>query len=128
MPWTMNVVSASMRMLTRPPSRAPPCRPLALRARLDGRRGRRPAALDALDRTPRGLVQRHRAVGVLDAVALEDLETLLLPGAGNAKDRDLLGRIEAELQAGFDDAARDDVHARVGDDRHHHRDALDAGL
>ena len=34
----------------------------------------------------------------------------------------------AELQAGFDDAARDDVHARVGDDRHHHRDLVHAGL
>ena len=73
-------------------------------------------------------LQRHAAVGVLDAVALEDLEALLLPGARDAEDRDLLRRIQAELQAGLDHAARDDVHARVRDDRHHHRDLVDAGL
>ena len=84
--------------------------------------------LDLLDRAAGGLVERHAAVGVVDAVALEDLEALLLPGAGDAEDRDLLGRVVAELQAGFDDAAGDDVHAGVGDDRHHHRDLVDAGL
>ena len=77
---------------------------------------------------PGGLVQRDAAVGVVDAVLLEDLEALLLPGAGDAEDRDLLGRVVAELQAGLDHAAGDDVHARVGDDRHHHRDLVHAGL
>src|SRR5205807_9921421 len=83
---------------------------------------------DLLPGPARGLVERDAAVGVLHAVALEDLEALLLPGAGDAEDGDLLGRLVAELEAGFDDAARDDVDARVGDDRHHHRDPLDAGL
>ncbi len=50
-------------------------------------------SLDLLDRPAGGLVQRHGAVGVLDAVALEDLEALLLPGAGDAEDRDRLGRV-----------------------------------
>ena len=35
-------------------------------------------------------MQRHRAVGVGHAVALEDLEALLLPGARDAEDGDLL--------------------------------------
>ena len=34
----------------------------------------------------------------------------------------------AELEAGLDHAAGDDVDAGVGDDRHHHRDLVDAGL
>ena len=76
----------------------------------------------------RGLVQRHGAVGVVDAVLLEDLEALLLPRAGDAEDRDLLRRVVAELEAGLDHAAGDDVHAGVGDDRHHHRDLVHAGL
>ena len=80
------------------------------------------------DRPARRLVQRHRAVRVLDAVALEDLEALLLPGAGDAEDRDLLGRVVAELDARLDHAPGDDVHPGVGDDRHHHRDLVHAGL
>jgi apolipoprotein N-acyltransferase len=32
------------------------------------------------------------------------------------------------LQTGLDHAARDDIHARVGDDRHHHRDLVHARL
>ena len=71
---------------------------------------------------------RHRAVGVVDAVALEDLEALVLPRPGDAEDRDLLGRVVAELEARLDHAAGDDVHAGVGDDRHHHGDLLDARL
>ena len=97
MPWTMNVVS---------------------RVDQDAH-----AAAPA-DRAPRRLVQRDAAVGVGDAVALEDLEALFLPGAGDAEDGDLLRRVIAELDARLDHAARDDVDARVGDDRHHHRDLL----
>src|SRR3954453_1682919 len=48
-------------------------------------------SLDLLDGAPRRLVHRDRAVGVLDAVLLEDLEALFLPRAGDAEDRDLLG-------------------------------------
>ena len=105
-PWTMKVVFSSIRM----------------------RHGDRSDSLDLLDGAPRRLVQRDAAVGVLDAVLLEDLEALLLPGAGDPEDRDLLGRVVAELDARLDHAAGDDVDAGVGDDRHHHRDLVDAGL
>ena len=47
---------------------------------------------------PRRLVHRHGAVGVLDAVLLEDLEALFLPGARDAEDRDLLGRVVARAR------------------------------
>ena len=79
-------------------------------------------------RAPRRLVEGDAAIRVGHAVALEDLEALLLPGAGDAEDGDLLGRVVAQLDARLDHAARDDVDARVGDDRHHHRDLLDARL
>ncbi len=82
--------------------------------------------MDLGDRAPGGLPQRHRAVAVLDPVLVEDLEALLLPGAGDAEDRDRLAGVPVELQAGLDHAARDDVHARVRDDRHHHGDLLHA--
>ena len=59
---------------------------------------------------------------------LEDLEALVLPGARDAEDRDLLGRVVAELDARLDHAAGDDVDAGVGDDRHHHGDLVDARL
>src|SRR5215207_6356626 len=117
MPWTMNVVEASIRMLKGSP-------PRGIRPRdLMGMAFVRPALLD---RPPRGLVQRHAAIRVRHPVALEDLEALLLPRARDPEDRDLLRRVEAELHARLDNAARDDVHARVGDDRHHHRDLVDA--
>src|SRR5207302_7432877 len=61
-------------------------------------------------------------------VLLEDLEALLLPGTRDTEDRDLLGWVVAELEAGLDDATRDDVDARVRDDAHHHGDLVDAGL
>src|SRR3954463_2340325 len=99
MPWTMNVVVSSMRML-----------------------------MSGLHRELRGLVHRGRAVGVAHAVALEDLEALLLPSTRDAEDRDLLRRVHAELEAGLDDAAGDDVDARVGHDRHHHGDLVHARL
>src|SRR5690242_6808609 len=102
----MKVVSESIRMLT--------LRALSWRVRSSRRH-----PLDLLDRAAGGLVQRDAAIGVVDAVELEDLEALLLPGAGNAEDCDLLGRILAQLEAGFDDPPGDDVHARVRDDRHH---------
>src|SRR6185312_3255013 len=69
-----------------------------------------------------------RAVAVLDPVALEDLEALVLPRPWDAEDRDRLAGVLAELQAGLDDAAGDDVDAGVGDDRHHHGDLLDPVL
>ncbi len=64
----------------------------------------------------------------LHAVLLEDLEALFLPRAGDAEDRDLLRRVVAELDAGLDHAAGDDVDPGVGDDRHHHRDLVHARL
>src|SRR2546423_632686 len=79
-------------------------------------------------RTPRGLVHRHAAVAVLDAVLLEDLEALLLPRARDAEDRHLLGRVVAQVEARPDHAAGHDVHAGVGDDAHHHRDLVHARL
>ena len=51
-----------------------------------------------LHRAPGRLVHRDGAVGVLDAVLLEDLEALLLPGARDAEDRDLLGRVVARAR------------------------------
>ena len=85
-------------------------------------------SLDLCHGAARRLPHRDRAVAVLDPVALEDLEALLLPGAGDAEDRDRLARVLAQLQAGLDHAAGDDVDPGVGDDRHHHRDLLDAVL
>src|SRR5947209_10898930 len=114
----MKVVFSSIRIDT------PASSDVLLRADLGGRLtellgtrravARRP--LDLLDGPSSGLVQRDAPVCVLDAVALEDLESLLLPGAGDAEDRDLLGGIMAELDARLDHAPGDDVHAGVGDD------------
>src|SRR3712207_5449424 len=65
---------------------------------------------------------------MLDAVLAEDPEALLLPGPRDPEDRDGLRRVLAELEAGLDHAAGDDVDPGVGDDRHHHRDLLHAVL
>ena len=73
-------------------------------------------------------MQRDASIRVLDAVLLEDLEPLFLPGARDPEDRDLLRGVVPELDARLDHAAGDDVHAGVGDDRHHHRDLVHAGL
>src|SRR5688500_8165408 len=114
MPWTMKVVFWSIRML------------------MSGLVGRLPVAvrraLDLLDCAARSFVHRHRAVAVLDAVLLQDLEALVLPGAGDAEDRDLLRRVETQLETSLHDPAGDDVDARVRDDAHHHGDLVDAGL
>src|SRR5437868_262235 len=107
MPWMMNVVSLVIRI---------DIDDLALH-RLHLRHG-----------AARGLVHRHAAVAVLDAVVLEDLEPLGLPRAGNAEDSDLLRRVETGFDDALDDAARHDVDAGVGDDVHHHGDLLHAGL
>src|SRR4051812_32591972 len=64
--------------------------------------------LDLRHRPPGRFVHRDRAVAVLDSVAVEDLEALLLPGARDAEDRDRLGRVLAQLEAGLDHAAGDD--------------------
>src|SRR5262245_61144566 len=68
----------------------------------------------------RGLVHRHGAVAVLHAVLLEDLEPVVLPRARDAEDGDGVARLPPRLDAALDDAAGDDVDARVGDDVHHH--------
>src|SRR6476661_5713986 len=105
MPWTMKVVFSLIRI------------------DMSGR-----LSLDLRNGTARRLVQRDGAVAVLDPVLVEDLEALVLPGARDAEDRDGLAGVLAELEAGLDHAARDDVDAGVRDDRHHHRDLLDAVL
>src|SRR5262249_50589757 len=84
--------------------------------------------LDLLHRAASGLVEGDAAVGVVDAVAFEDLEPLLLPGAGDPEDGDLLSRVLAQIQTGLDHAPGDDVHARVRHDRHHHGDLVHARL
>src|SRR6185312_143741 len=119
MPWTMNVVSESMRMLIS-------CL-LGIGAPFGWRASCR-YSLDLLDRSARGLVERDGAVCGVDAVLLEDLEALLLPGAWDPEDGDLLGGVHAQLQARLDHATRDDVNASVGHDRHHHRDLVHAWL
>src|SRR2546423_990930 len=127
MPWTMKVVFSSTRIdmaQTAAASITMDIRSWPPRSRWTSDRG----PLDALDGPPSGLVQGDRPVGVGDAIMLEDLEALLLPGSGDAEDGDLLGRVVAELQTGLDDSAGHDVHTRVGDDRHHHGDLVDAGL
>src|SRR4051794_6995068 len=85
-------------------------------------------SLDLGDGAAGCLPHRYGAVAVLDAVALEDLEALVLPGARDAEDRDRLSGVLAELEAGLDHASGDDVDPGVGDDRHHHCDLLDAVL
>src|SRR5437867_8139682 len=80
------------------------------------------------DRAAGGLVHRHGAVAVLDAVLAEDLEAVVLPRARDAEDGDRLGRVPPRLDAALDDAAGDDVDARIGDDVHHDGDLLDARL
>src|SRR5215212_533160 len=113
MPWTMKVVFSSIRIDTRHSSANCPTANCQLASNL-------------LHSPARRLVHRDRPVAVLDAVLLEDPEALVLPGAGDPEDRDLLGRVVAEFDAGLDDSARDDVHTGVRDDRHHHRDLVDA--
>src|SRR3954453_24009159 len=126
MPWTMKVVSALRRMLTGSPPRGIQPRVLmgsvGLRPPLNGRASR------SVHGRPCGYVEGDRPIGIGHAVAVEDLEPLLLPGAGDPEDGDLLGRVEAELNAGLDPSAGDDVNARVGHDRLHHGDLVDAWL
>src|SRR5918998_396765 len=115
MPWTMNEKPSLRRTLT---SGGLPPRGIQPRASstLFGLRplvSRRPAPVLALDLrhcASRRLVHRDRAVAVLDAVAVEDLEPLLLPGTGDAEDCDGLAGVLPELEAGLDDPAGDDVH------------------
>src|SRR5919108_1098507 len=106
MPWTMNVKSSPRRMLTRAS----------------------PRSLDLLHRATGRLPHRDAPIAVLHPVALEDLEPLLLPGAGDAEYGDRLGGVPAELETRLDYPAGDDVDAGVRDDRHHHGDLLHAGL
>src|SRR5438270_477557 len=89
---------------------------------------RMPRQFGPMMRAPRCLEHRHRAVAVLDAILAEDLEAVVLPGAGDAEDRDRVGRVASRLDAALDDAAGHDVDPRVRHDVHHHRDLLDARL
>src|SRR5258708_24585207 len=74
-------------------------------------------SFDLLDGAAGGLVEGHRAVRVLDAVTIEDLEALLLPGAGGAEDRNLLGGGGAPFAARFYHPPGDAVDAPVRHDR-----------
>src|SRR5436190_1049527 len=98
MPWTMKVVSFESRMLIG--------RLLATLFRIpkQSRQSCR-GSLDLGDGAARRLPHRDRAVAVLDPVSLEDLEALVLPGTGDAEDRDRLTGVLAELEAGLDHAA-----------------------
>src|SRR4051812_39740341 len=122
MPWTMKVVSLLRRMLI---GRSPMARYSAYGR---GKRQSCGLSLDLGDGAAGRFPERDGTVAGLDPVALEDLEALVLPGAGDAEDRDRLAGVLAELEAGLDHAAGDDVDPGVGDDRHHHRDLLDAVL
>src|SRR3954451_625168 len=131
MPWTMKVVFSSIRIDIVSTSAGLPAprseNELGLRPRENGRASRA-LSLDLRHRSSGGLVHRHRPVAVLDPVALQDLRALLFPRTGDAEDRDRLRGVLAELEAGLDHTAGDDVHPGVRDDRHHHRDLLDAVL
>src|SRR4051794_37522430 len=98
MPWTMKVVSLERRMLI---ARLQATYASYGRKTRQSRRG----PLDLRNRSTGGLPHRDRAVAVLDPVALEDLEALLLPGAGDAEDRDRLAGVLAQLETGLDHAA-----------------------
>src|SRR4051794_1856787 len=105
----MKVVSLPSRMLighTHPTLTPLGCGECRMRLRVKSScRG----SLDLGDGAARRLPHRDRAVAVLDPVALEDLEALVLPGAGDAEDRDRLAGVLAQLEAGLDHAAGDDV-------------------
>src|SRR5688572_29605506 len=109
MPWTMKVELSERRMLTsRPPG--------------DWRLATGDSSLDLRYSLARGLPHRGAAVTELDPVLAEDFCALFLPRARDSEDRDRFRRVLAQFEAGRDHAAGDDVHAGVGDDRHHHRD------
>src|SRR6476660_870826 len=115
MPWTMKVVSLLSRMLighSHPTLTHLECG--ECRMRLFVAPSCR-CSLDLGDGAAGRLPERDRAVAGLDPVALEDLEALVLPGAGDAEDRDRLARVLAELETGLDHAAGDDVDTGVGD-------------
>src|SRR5262249_40121507 len=101
MPWMMTVVSLWIRM------------------DIDSR-------LHLGDGLAGGFVHGDGPVAVLDPVLAQDLESVVLPRAGDAEDGDRVGGLASRLHAALDHAAGDDVDAGVGDDVHHHRDLLDA--
>src|SRR3990170_2365129 len=104
MPWMMKVVFSSTRMDIS---------------------GARP---NLLHRPTGRLRHRYRAVAELDAVFAEDLEPLLLPGAGDAEDGDLLRRVVTRLDDALNDPSRHDIHAGVADHVHDDGDLVHAGL
>src|SRR6185295_4677905 len=111
MPWMMKVLSLVIR-IDMGPSPLP----------FPGGRGTRGTHFG--DGASGRLVHRDGAVAVVDAIVLQDLEALGFPRAGDAEDGDLLCRLETRLDHALDDAAGDDVDARVRDHVHHHRDLL----
>ncbi len=60
--------------------------------------GHRFALLHLRDGAAGGFVHRDAAIAVVDAVLREDLEAFVLPGAGDAEDRDHVGRLLARLR------------------------------
>ena len=90
--------------------------------------------IDALGARVESLEQRAAGAAVradLLTSASEELEqatTGLEAKVAEREDGDLLGRVVAELEAGFDHPSCDDVDAGVRDDRHHHRDLVHPGL
>src|SRR5215467_8027763 len=106
MPWMMTVVSLWMRIDIR----------------------RAPSTAHLGHRAARGLVHRHRAIAVLDAVLAEDLEAVVLPRPRDAEDGDRVGGVAPRLDAALDHPARHDVDPGVGDDVHHDGDLLHPGL
>src|ERR1700686_396143 len=134
MPWTMNVVSASIRMLMYAPrgrewwewglAWPAPERPCSSHPICLPRTRSRCRSLDLLHRAPCRLIQGDAAIGVVHSVLRQDFEALLLPRSRNAEDRDLLRWVVAQLQARLYDPSRHDVHPRVRHYRHHHRDLV----
>src|SRR6266404_5968773 len=115
MPWMMKVVSFVIRM-DMPSPRPSPCA---------GRGSRR----RHLRYRPSGCVEHgYGAIAIFHAVVLQDLEALGLPRSGDAEDGDLLSRLEARFDHALDDAASDDIDARVRHHVHHHGDLLHAWL
>src|SRR5262249_18296605 len=74
------------------------------------------SASDLFDRAARSFADRNRAVTEFDAVLRENLHGVRFPRAGTAEHRDLVGRLEAELDDPLDDAAGDEVGTRVRND------------
>src|SRR6266511_3482120 len=121
MPWTMKVKSRESRMFMRhrlmsrvtatPPARTREQHGYARAAgegKVFGAGAEQPAgccswvSLHLRHSPASGLPKGNPAVAVLHPIAIKDLEALLLPGSGDAEDRDRLRGIPVELQARLD--------------------------